>query len=335
MRRPCFSYSMFHMKAIVYDSKTDPQWKFVSDYVSKDGQLNRGEVRVKVAAVGLNPVDYKLIDVAVMKWSRDGKPVGMEFSGQITQVGRDVKLKVGDNVFGFGQFSLAESAVALEKNLHLVPSNMDLVEAGGWPIVALTAIQGLRRGGCLNSHKPVKVLIIGASGGVGHLAVQIAKKLNPIDSKVIAITSAKNIEFVKNLGADEIIDYTSNSFDLPKMVQDCDMVLDCVSPVVAYEAHAMQCLKPNGQYIQITPNGLSDFFLDKIKSTIGLNFFRRDYQFFMVEPNQKDLELAASLFERGLIKLHISKIVDFNQSAALALNEIKSHRTVGKIIVKL
>ena len=322
------------MKAFVYDFKNSAKMRWEEKFVV--AQPGKGEVLVKVIGAGLNPVDFKVPEIPPMRWGRDLKPVGSELSGKVEAVGEGVRnFQVGDLVWGFTSGSLAPKVITNESKLFKIPETCDSVGAGAWAIAACTALQSLRAGGCIGGESAKKILILGASGGVGHLAVQIAKALNPKGTEVVGVCSTKNLDFVKSLGATEVFDYTRSDFDLPKTVKNCDMVFDCVTPVFKYEPIAMQCLKPNGQYVQITPNGPLDLIRSAISGLIGFNIQRRDFHFVMCKPIQKDMEQISTLFKDGKIKLHISKKIPFGDAVPKALEEMKTFKTVGKIVVTM
>jgi len=179
-----------------------------------------GQVRVKVHAVSVNPVDWKVADRAA---ASSRQVAGRDFSGVIDAVGEGAgKWKVGDAVIGIATSgSYAEYALASADAIAFKPKNMSFAEAAGLPVVAETAYRAMVTVG--NVQKGQRVLIHGGAGGVGSLAVQIAEARG---AHVIATASARNHEFLRSIGADETIDYNTTRFE--EKVRDVDLVLNTV-----------------------------------------------------------------------------------------------------------
>ncbi|MDX8536290.1 NADP-dependent oxidoreductase [Mesorhizobium abyssinicae] len=213
------------MRAVTQNTVGGPDVLVIAD--RPDPAPKAGEVLVRVSAAGINPVDgavrgghYPLL----------GEPpfiLGWDISGTIEALGPDVSgLKVGDQVFGMPHFpkqaaAYAELAVAPADEIAPKPDSIDHIHAAALPLAGLTAWQGLVRHGGL--RKGQRVLVHAAAGGVGHLAVQIAKVLG---AHVIATASPDKLDFVRSIGADEVIDYTSGDFT--EKVRDVDLVLDAI-----------------------------------------------------------------------------------------------------------
>jgi len=327
------------MKSCVYDLAAAKKMKFETQ--AAPPAPVKSQVRVKVAAVGLNPVDYKIPEVSVMANSRKGTSVGVDFSGVVEAVGENVSdLKIGDLVFGMaggtrsGPGTLSELLTVPAGALAKIGQHTELAEAGAAPCAALTALQGLRMVGAYKAKAPLKILVIGASGGVGHMVVQLAKVGNPAGTKVLAVCSGKNAAFVKSLGADEILDYTEIGFDLATAVTDADVVYDCVTPDTPYEEVSKKCLKPTGKYVCANTGFMSDWVRAMVSSYLPFSIERSNFKIVMCNSNTKDLAELAELMSSKKIKVHISKTVKFNEAEVeAAFDLLKSHRTVGKIVV--
>jgi len=185
-------------------------------------------VLVKVHAASVNAADYHMVHGALIvrvirKLLRQSRPYqirGVDVAGVIQAVGRDVtNLRPGDEVFGMGTRTWAEYATGTERSLLPKPARLSFVEAGAIGVAALTALQGLRDHGQIQPGQ--RVLIYGAGGGVGTFAVQIAKALG---AHVTAVTSTRNLDLVRPLGADELVDYTTE--DVAKREERYDVILD-------------------------------------------------------------------------------------------------------------
>ena len=174
-----------------------------------------GGVLVRVRAASVNALDWhtvhggRLVRIIAFLMRQPMIPIrGVDVAGQVEAVGKDVKrLRPGDEVFGVARGSFAEYATAREDHLALKPPELTFAEAATLGVAAVTALQGLRDGGQLKPGQ--RVLIYGAGGGVGTFAVQIAKALG---AHVTAVTSTRNLELVRSLGPDEVIDYTKEDF---------------------------------------------------------------------------------------------------------------------------
>src|SRR5688572_19928813 len=208
------------------------------------------EVLVKVRAAALNPYDWHFMKGipyvmrldAGLRRPKDIR-VGVDFSGVVEAIGKDVtKFKPGDEVFGGRMGALAAYQTVSEKNLASKPENISFEEAGGVRIAALTALQAVRDHGKVRPGQ--KVLINGASGGVGTFAVQIAKYF---DANVTGVSSGRNTELVRSLGADQTIDYTQE--DYTQSGQQWDVIIDNVG------SHSLlanrRALTPNGTYVMV------------------------------------------------------------------------------------
>lgn len=284
-----------------------------------------GEVLIKVKAISINPVDVK---------SRQGKGVygrikeenplilGWDISG-IVEESKSAEFKIGDEVFGMVNFpghgkAYAEYVAAPANQLALKPQNISFEEAAASTLVALTAYQALVHHA--NIQKGQNVLVHAASGGVGHIAVQLAKHLG---AKVTGTSSLKNRDFVLGLGADSHIDY--HSFDWKNADEKFDFVLDTIGGENI--DHSLEVTKKGGSIISI-PTGLNEEVTAKAQAK-GVKGY-----FILVQSSGDDMKQIANLLESGAIKPHVSKTFPFGQMREAHLEQ-ETGRTVGKIVVTL
>ncbi|PVH26777.1 NADP-dependent oxidoreductase [Sphingobacterium corticibacter] len=291
--------------------------------------VTANEVLVKVKAIGVNPVDVKVrtrqAPLAEDLANYDPLILGWDISGEVVATGTDVAaFEIGDEVFGIVNFvghgkAYAEYVAAPAAHLALKPANISHTEAAASTLAALTAWQAFHSYGKL--RKGDRVLIHAAAGGVGHFAVQIAKH---IGAQVIATSSAANKDFVKSLGADEVIDYRNVRFE--EVVQDLDFVLEAVGG--ANFQKSVQVLKPFGTIVAL-PSGhtSADEFSAQEKQLHACYFMS-------VYSSGGDMQYIASLLQQGVLKPHISHVFEF-EDMAKAHQQVESGHTVGKVVVQL
>ncbi|MEV5530466.1 NADP-dependent oxidoreductase [Streptomyces prunicolor] len=276
------------------------------------------EVLVEVKAAGVNPVDWK-----VRTGGGLGEPpfsVGWDVSGVVAAVGAGVtRFRPGDEVFGMPRFpaeagAYAEFVTAPSRHLVLKPPGMSHVQAAGLPLAGLTAWQALVT--VAGVAVGARVLVPAAAGGVGHLAVQIAKARG---AYVIATASGAKHDFVRGLGADEVIDYTSAV--VSSQVRDVDVLLATVPGQIRDLA---EVLVPGGRVLAL--NG-ADADAVQWAAQSGLRA-----GFMLVEPDRADLEALALLAGESRITVHIDRTFPLDQAAdAHRLGE--EGRTTGKIVL--
>ncbi|MBB5636494.1 NADPH:quinone reductase-like Zn-dependent oxidoreductase [Pedobacter cryoconitis] len=285
--------------------------------------ITENEVLIQVKAISINPVDAKTRSgKGLYGRLKENPPVilGWDISGIVTESNSPL-FKTGDEVFGMVNFpghgrAYAEYVAAPAAHLALKPANISHEEAAAATLAALTAWQALV------SHAKIKatdkILIHAAAGGVGHYAVQIAKH---IGAYVVGTSSAKNKDFVMELGADEHIDYTSQRFE--EATSAIDFTLDTIGGDNI--DRSLEVIKTGGTIISI-PSGLNEEVTSKA-SAKGINGY-----FILVESNGEDMKQIAALLEKGIIKSHVSKTYPFEQLPE-AHSAIESGRTAGKIVV--
>lgn len=278
------------------------------------------EVLVRVGAAGINPVDWKTRASGGFL----GQPpftVGWDVAGVVEEVGFGVtRFAVGDRVFGMPRFpreaaAYAECVTSPSRQLARTPDTLGDAEAGALPLAGLTAWQALVETADVQPGQ--RVLILGAAGGVGHLAVQIAKARG---AYVIGTASAPKLGFVQELGADEVVDYTSE--DVAQRVREVDAVLDAVGGDTAQSA--LPVVRDEG--VVVTLSGATAGPLRELAGG------RVRVAAILVEPDGTGMEAIAALAASGALRAHISGTFPLEQAArAHELGEMG--RTQGKLVL--
>ena len=323
------------MKAIVY-----------SDYGLSNLKLeniekpvpNDDQILVKVRAASINPYDWHFVEGTpyIMRMMGVGlrKPkdiqLGVDFAGTVEAVGKNVtQFKPGDEVFGgragaFAEYVCrrAEGAVALK------PANLTFEQAASVNIAGITALQALRDKGKVQPGQ--KVLINGASGGVGTFAVQIAKTFG---ADVTGVCSTRNVDLVRSLGADHVIDYTKEDF--AKGEQRYDVILDNVPNHSLSECRRI--LTPNGKYVMIGGGGPNDSrwvgpFGRVIKTMVLSPFTSQKMGMMMADANGKDLTILADMMQSGKLKPVIDRTYKLNEVPA-AIAYLEEGHARGKVVI--
>jgi NADPH:quinone reductase-like Zn-dependent oxidoreductase len=283
------------------------------------------EVLVRVGAAGVNPVDWK---VREEPWLPDlmGEPpfiLGWDVAGTVEEVGDGVtRFAPGDRVFGMPWFprlarAYAEYVTAPSRHFARAPDTLDDEHAGGLPLAGLTAWQALVDTAALGEGD--RVLVHAAAGGVGHLAVQIAKARG---AHVIATARAEKHDFLRDLGVDEPIDYTAHPFE--EIASDVDVVLDLVGGE-DYGLRSLQALREGGLLIA-APAGVSDAVAGAASAQ------SRRATGLLVEPDAAGLESLAALVEEGRLRIAIEETFPL-ALAAEAHEQLQSGRVRGKIVL--
>ena len=284
-----------HMKAVVYTDYGSPDVLKIRDI--KRPVPNDDQVLIRVRAASINPLDWHYIEGTpyIMRAFGVGlrKPkdprLGVDMAGEVEAIGKNVtQFKRGDEVFGGRNGAFAEYVCArADRAIALKPSNITFEQAASVPIAAITALQGLRDKGHISPGQ--KVLINGASGGVGTFAVQIAKSWG---AEVTGVCSTRNLDLVRSLGADHVIDYTKEDFT--KGEQRYDVILDNVGtqPLSGFK----RALVPNGICVMIGGGGPNDGGLigpmaRPIKALFLSPFMTQKMGMMMAELNKKDLNV--------------------------------------------
>src|SRR5213083_1997489 len=303
------------------------------------------EILVQVHAVGLNPIDTTIPKGTFKPILRIQLPatLGSDLAGVVVGVGsRVTRFKPGDavfaSIFDHGTGALAEVAVVPENAAAHKPASLDFVQAASIPMVGLTSWQALKERAKLKPGQ--KVFIPAGSGGIGTFAIQLAKHLG---AKVGTTTSTGNMELVKSLGADEVIDYKKQEFE--KVLRDYDAVLGTVRGDAIKKS--LRILKPKSNVVSLI--GPPDAAFARAR---GMNFFmvfvfgllsrkiirlarKRDtaYSFLFVHPDGSQLAEIGELLKAGRIRPVIDKVFPFDQ-AKEALAYLEKGRAKGKIVVQ-
>jgi NADPH:quinone reductase-like Zn-dependent oxidoreductase len=310
------------LKAVVFKKNGSPDVLEINE-VEKP-IIKDDEVLVKVYAVSVNPVDVIIRKNRIMSFfvNRGSKITGSDLSGKIMSVGRTVvSMKNGDDVFGFRQGGTTAEYVAIsEKKIAIKPINMTFEEAAAVPLAALTALQALRDKGNICSGQ--NVLINGASGGVGTYAVQIAKSFG---TNVTGVSSTKNLELIKSLGADKVIDYTKEDFT--KTHQRYDIILDAVA-----KSSYSKCKKILNQGGIFISTRFSPLLLIQVMSTVL--FGSKKAKTVFVNSNTKDLEIIGELIKENKVKSIIAQSYPMNKTSEAHLH-IENGHTRGKVVISI
>jgi NADPH:quinone reductase-like Zn-dependent oxidoreductase len=325
-----------HMKAVVYTDYGSPDVLQIRDI--KKPVPNDNQILIKVRAASINPLDWHFIEGTpyIMRAMGVGlrKPkdprLGVDLAGEVEAVGKNVtEFKPGDEVFGARDGAFAEYVCArADRAVVLKPANITFEQAASVPIAAITALQGLRDKGKIQPEQ--KVLINGASGGVGTFAVQIAKSYG---AEVTGVCSTRNLDLVRSLGADHVIDYTKEDFTKGK--QRYDLILDNVGtqPLSGFR-HALQ---PKGICVMIGGGGPNDGGLigplgRPVKALMLSPFISQKMSMFMAELNKKDLTILGDLMQSGKVKPVIDRTYPLSQIAE-AIRYLEQGHARGKVII--
>lgn len=304
------------------------------------------DVLVAIHAAGLNPLDAKIRDGAFKPLLPYRPPfvLGHDMAGIVVRTGSRVRrFKVGDEVYArprdgrVGTF--AESISVNEADLALKPKNLSMEEAASIPLVALTAWQALVDRADLQQGQ--KILIHAGAGGVGTFAIQLAKQ---IGARVAATTSTANVEFVKSLGADVVIDYKKQDFE--KVLSDYDVVLNSLDNATLQKSLCV--LKPGGKLISISGPPDPDFaraqglnwVLRQVMRLLSLGIRRKarargiGYSFLFMRADGGQLGRITSLLEAGLVRPILDRVFPFAATNE-ALAYVETGRSKGKVVVTL
>jgi len=309
-------------------------------------ELREDEVLVEVHAAGVNLLDSKIRDGEFKLILPYELPLvlGHDVAGVVVKAGPRVRqFKVGDEVHArlddlrIGTF--AEFVPVREASLALKPKSLSMEEAASVPLVALTAWQALVERAKLK--KGQKVFIQAGSGGVGTFAIQLAKHLG---ATVATTTSAGNIEFVKGLGADIVIDYKTQDFE--KILRDYDVVLNSQDGMTLEKS--LRVLKAGGQLISISgppdpafaESGGAPGFVRLVMRLLSAGIRRRSkargvlYSFLFMKANGTQLREIARLFDAGAVRPVLDRVVPFEQTNE-AMAYVEAGRAKGKVVIKL
>ncbi len=293
------------------------------------------EVLVRVHAASVNPLDWHYLEGTPYMVRMDagfGKPqnprLGVDFAGTVEAVGRKVtRFKPGDDVFGgkFGAFA-EYVAVREDRAIALKPGNVTFEQAAAVPIAALTALQALRDKGHIRAGQ--KVLVNGASGGVGTFAVQIAKSFG---AEVTGVCSTRNVELVRSIGADHVIDYTREDFTTG--TQHYDLIVDIVGTHSLLEYKRV--LNPKGTLVMIgstTPGYWFGWLKDPIQALVLSPFMSQRFSMILTDLNKEDLTAMGTLMQSGKVRSVIDRRYKLSETPD-ALRYLEAGHARGKVVV--
>ena len=322
------------MKAIVYH-------EYGSADVLKCEEIEKptpkdNEVLIKIRAASVNPLDWRLMAGKPtvlrlffgLREPRKGRP-GVDVAGEVESVGKSVKqFKPGDKVFGGCSGSFAEYTCSAETNLALLPDSVTFDQAASVNVAGLTALQGLRDKGKIQRGK--KVLINGAAGGVGTFAVQLAKTFG---AEVTGVCSTRNVELVKSIGAEYVIDYTKEDFT--KSGTSYDLILECVGNKSFSDCRPV--LTANGRLVGIgAPHDPSMLLMlgQAIKDSLVSLFRSQKAVMFIAKSSRKDLDSIGELIATGKITPVIDRHYSLNE-AANAVRHVAEGHARGKVVIRV
>ena len=323
------------MKAVVYCDYGGPEVLQIAEVSKPTPTDDQVLIRVQVAAI--NPLDWHFLHgtpylmrmESGLRKPKSGR-IGVDYAGTVEAVGRNVTaFKPGDEVFGEKNGALAEYiCVGADRAVVLKPTNLTLEQASGIGIAGVTALQGLRDIGHVQAGQ--KVLINGASGGVGTFAVQIARSLG---ANVTGVCSTRNVAMVRELGAHQVIDYTKEDFT--QGAERYDVILDCVGtqPLAGFR----RALTPKGICVLIGGGGPDDGnwigpLSRPIKALFMAPFVSQTFTMMMAEPKQSDLKILADLMQAGKVtpvidrRFKLSEVVD-------AFRYLEKGHARGKVLI--
>jgi NADPH:quinone reductase-like Zn-dependent oxidoreductase len=297
---------------------------------------NDNQILVRVRAASVNPLDltirgfWLLRPLSGMRKPKDTR-LGVDYAGTVEAVGKNVtQFKPGDEVFGGKNGALAEYVCVLaDRAVVLKPANMTFEQAASVPVAAITALQGLRDKGKIQSGQ--KVLINGASGGVGTFAVQIAKSFG---AEVTGVCSTRNVEMVRSIGADHVIDYTKEDFS--KADQRYDLIYDLVGNHSFSERRRI--LNPSGICVMAGVggagwhDGIGMRLLGELNAYLRSRFTSQKFIAYIAEFNKNDMIVLADLMQAGKLTPVIDRTYKLNETAD-ALRYLEQGHARGKVVI--
>ena len=324
------------MKAIVHCEYGGPEVLTLAD-VEKPTPADN-QVLVKVRAASVNPLDltirglWLLRPLSGLRKPKDTR-VGVDYAGTVEAVGKNVtQFKPGDEVFGGKNGAIAEYVCVLaDRSVVLKPANMTFEQAASVPVAAITALQGLRDKGKIQAGQ--KVLVNGASGGVGTFAVQIAKSFG---TEVTGVCSTHNVDLVRSIGADHVIDYTKEDFT--KADQRYDLIYDLVGNHSFSERRRI--LNQNGICVMAGVggagwhDGIAMRLAGELNAYVRSRFVSQKFIAYIAQFNKQDMTLLADLMQSGKITPVIDRTYKLNQTAD-ALRYLEQGHARGKVVINL
>jgi NADPH:quinone reductase-like Zn-dependent oxidoreductase len=319
------------MKAIVYREYGPPLEVMRLEEIERPVP-NDNEVLVRVHAAAVNPVDSHIMTMAFVRVmigaKKPGTP-GRDFSGVVESVGKSVtRFKPGDAVFGGCSKAFAEYACAEESKIAHKPAGVTFEQAAALPVAGLTALQALRDKGEIKPGQ--KVLVIGASGGVGTFAVQLARHFG---ADVTGVCSTRNVAMVRGIGAHHVIDYTAQDFTRER--DKFDLIVDLAGNRKLSEYRRV--LQPTGTYVGAGGLGAEFSYPAMIAGLLGQliikPFIGQKIVSFMARINSDDLTELAGLVGAGVIAPVIDRRYALSEAAG-AIQYVSEKRASGKVVIE-
>jgi NADPH:quinone reductase-like Zn-dependent oxidoreductase len=322
------------MKAITYTRYGSPDVLRLEEVEKPTPRAN--EVLVKICAASVNAYDWRymradpfLVRLVGGLFRPRNPRLGADIAGRVEAVGSEVsQFRPGDEIYGdlaaSGNGAFAEYIAVPEQALALKPANLSYEQAAAVPMAAVTALQALRDGGKLRTGH--KVLINGASGGVGTFAVQIAKAFG---AEVTAVCSTRNVELVRSLGADHIIDYKRE--DITRSAQRYDLILavNGYHPLSAYR----RLLRPEGRYVMVGGSGAQLFETLLLGPLLSLSVVgHKKLASFSARPRSKDLLVMKELLEAGKVVPVIDRCYLLGETAE-AIRYLEDGHARGEVAI--
>jgi NADPH:quinone reductase-like Zn-dependent oxidoreductase len=296
-------------------------------------QIGEDEVLIRVRAAGVNPADWAIMSglpyIARPVYGLRKPKVsvrGTDVSGVVEAVGANVtRFQPGDEVFGASHGSYAEYAAAAEHTLALKPANLTFEQAAAVPMAGLVALQAIRDHGHVEAGQ--RVLVNGASGGIGTFAVQIAKALG---AEVTGVTSTRNVELVRSIGADHVIDYTHEDFTRGE--RRYDVILDNV--LNHRPRTTTRALAPGGVFMPNSVGNTGGMFagLLRMAGAVPLGLGSTSVKFVNCIVDRGNLEALSGLLESGDVKVVIDRVYPLAQ-AGEAVAHMLGHHARGKVVI--
>ena len=332
-RRPTPSNPMKAITHCEYGSPDVLKLEDVEKPVPNDNQL-----LVKVHAASVNPLDltirgpWLIRPLLGLRKPKDTR-LGVDYAGTVEAVGKNVtNFKPGDEVFGGRDGAIAEYVCVLaDRAVVAKPGNMTFEQAAAVPVAAITALQGVRDKGKIQAGQ--KVLINGASGGVGTFAVQIAKSFG---TEVTGVCSTRNVDLVRSIGADHVIDYTKEDFT--KTDQRYDLIFDLVGNHSFSERRHI--LNPNGICVMAGlggagwHEGFATRLLGELNGYLRSRLVSQKFIAYIAQFNKADMAVLADLMQTGTITPVIDRTFRFNETTE-ALRYLETGHARGKVVINL
>ncbi len=318
------------MKAIVqyiYGSPDVLKLQEIDKPVVKDD-----EVLLRVHASSVNPADWhfmrgspfimRMMGFGLLKPKR--RVLGIDVAGRVEAVGKDVKrFQPGDDVFGWSEGAFAEYVSVSQGELAPKPDDLTFEQAAAVPLAGLTALQGLRDKGRVRPGQ--KVLVIGASGGVGTFAVQIAKSFG---AEVTGVCSTRNLQMVRSIGADHVIDYTKEDFI--RLGQRYDLIFQLAGTRSPFDCR--RALTPEGTLVQSSGTGRFAGIDRLLKALVLSPFVSQSLRTFIARNNTEDLVVLKQLIETGKVTPVIDRSHELSEVPE-AIRYVEEGHARGKVVI--